>query len=355
MVGRATIAAAPELVVLGAKADVDPSPSMSTGNKDDSQLTTWALDQGCRLSGVTVGRHSSFGGYGLFNSIRTTSTDEDDDRIALFIPNSIIISIDLISEEANESDELADVLNALPPIPTLEPILTIFLLYQIFLRRTGKQNKWSTYIDYLPRSTLLPITWNKSEVGFLVKSNTTISQAVPAKLSFLKKIHAFLQGASDWFQKFSEDDYILAESWVASRTIEDPRANSPILVPVLDMANHFVPRNAAWEVTEDGIELRREPLDIGHGQELTISYDLERGTAERLYRYGFVEDSDLRICSKGFTLFDRVPAEIPAVGGHIYHFTLASVEDSFKDLSFLTYENWYILARRRVTVTGYIF
>jgi len=46
------------------------------------------------------------------------------------------------------------------------------------------------------------------------------------------------------------------------------------------MANHSASRNAAWEVTSEGIELRREPVDIAAGEEISISYDLDRGTGE---------------------------------------------------------------------------
>jgi hypothetical protein len=312
---------------------------MSISKNEDSRLTAWALEQGCSFYSSNVAIHPSYGGYGLFNSVSTNATyHNDSERVAVCIPNSLIISIDTISEEANESDELADVLNSLPPIPTLEPILTIFLLYQLFLRRTGKQNKWSTYIDHLPKSTLLPITWNDSEIEFLVQSNSTISRAVVAKLSSLERIYVHLRDMPGWLEHISKDDYILAESWVASRTIGDPRTDTPILVPILDMANHSQNRTAAWEVTDDGIELRREPGSIAAGQELTISYDLDRGTGERLYRYGFIEDPNVQICTKGFTLFGPVSSAVP--GGHIFQFTFASVQNSFRDLSFLTYENW---------------
>ena len=233
----------------------------------------------------------------------------DHERTALFIPTSLIISMDLVSEAAQESDELANVLNALPHHPNLEPIITVFLLYQVYLRRENRPRKLSTYVENLPKSTLLPITWSEKEIQFLSWSGTSISRAVPAKLAFLKSAFGTLQHVQGWFNSISWEDYILAESWVSSRTIEDPRTGTPLLVPLLDMANHSPLRNAAWEVTDEGIELRREPVDIPAGGEITISYDLDRGTGERLYRYGFIEDPNMETMSKGVTLVGPFPAK----------------------------------------------
>ena len=87
-----------------------------------------------------------------------------------------------------------------------------------------------------------------------------------------------------------------------------------------------------------GIELRREPLAMAADDEITISYDLDRGSAERLYRYGFLEEVDGP--SHAITIFHI--EEPPRVGGgNVFQIKLASAKDKFRDLSFLTYENWY--------------
>jgi hypothetical protein len=306
---------------------------------DAFQLTNWAISNGCTLDSVKVAIHDTYGGYGLFNTISTSSVHNDNERTFLFIPNPLIISVDLITEEAEEAEELADILNALPPTPTLEPIITVFLLYHKNLHRLGISPKWGTYIDHLPKSSQSPITWNPEELDFLVQSSNSISRVVPAKLAFFKSIYETLQNVEGWFQSITWEEYLLAESWVSSRTIGCPRTNSHLLVPILDMVNHSRPRNAYWEVTDEGIELRMEPVDIADGEEITISYDLDRGTGERLYRYGFIEDTGLGELSKHITLFGPLPALFP--GGYIFRLPLKSVQNSFLDLSFLTYENWY--------------
>ena len=315
-----------------------PTPTNSA-NEFDTTLTNWAIHHGCTFSYLKISIHDEYGGYGLFNSTSTTSTYDEILRSALFVPNSLIISIGLISEVAEESEELADILNLLPPLQNLEPIITVFLLYQVYLRRHNIPSKFSIYIDHLPKSSLLPITWNESEVNFLEQSSISIARAVPAKLAFLKSIYATLTETPGWFQSITWNDYLLAESWVSSRTIECPRTNSSLLVPILDMANHSTSRNAAWEVTDNGIELRREPADIAAGEEITISYDLDRGTGERLYRYGFIENHDLNVPTKEITLLDPSPPKFS--GGNVYRLNLICVRGGFSDLSFLTYENWY--------------
>ena len=155
---------------------------------ESSSLTTWAIAHGCTFHSLQVTPHPLYGGYGLFNTALTKATAVEDERTALFIPNSLIISMDLVSEAAQESDELANVLNALPHHPNLEPIITVFLLYQVYLRRENRPGILSTYIENLPNSTLLPITWSEKEVQFLSWAGTSISRAVPAKLAFLKSV-----------------------------------------------------------------------------------------------------------------------------------------------------------------------
>jgi hypothetical protein len=308
---------------------------------DATDLVKWAISNGCIFNSLQLSSHSEYGGYALYNTSTTLGSINDKQRVALFIPNSLIISLEIVSSEADESQELADILNQLPQIPTLEPILTIFLLYQLSLHRNNIRNKWSTYINYLPKSSLLPITWSNEELHFLSQSASSFSRAIPGKLTFHKSIYEVLCGTG-WFRSISWEDYVLAESWVSSRTIENPNTKEPLLVPILDMSNHSRVRNAAWEITNEGIELRREPFDIPSGNEICISYGLERGSGESLYRYGFLEDASLFCVSKGMTLFD-VTSHPRIPGGNVFRLSLSSVRDLFRDLSFLSYENWYVV------------
>jgi hypothetical protein len=314
---------------------------MTDDEENCSRLFNWAVRNGCTFQSLTISPHPHYGGLGLFNTTTTSPSSNDPSHLALSIPTSLIISIDTISNEANHSEDLAKVLNSLPELPTMEPIIAIFLCYQLSLLRTEKPSKWTDYIACLPQKTNLPTTWSTKELHFLIQSNSTISNPVKSKISFSTQIHSHLQQHSppnSWFHEISLQDYLLSESWVSSRTIENTQ--SPILVPILDLANHRPDRNAAWEITPQGIELIREPVEITEGEEICISYDLGRGTGERLYRYGFLEDWREDSVAREVTLFDLVGGS-RVQGGNVFRIGIVDVIGSFKDLSFLTYENWY--------------
>lgn len=310
----------------------------TTGHEVLQRLHEWATEHGCKLSSLKVASHPSYGGYGLFNTTSNPANGDENRRVALFIPNHLIISIDTVQLAAEEREELSEVLNALPPLPSPSHILTIFILYLFHLRNANEDNLFSPYVDCLPQQSLLPIVWNEQELQLLKDSNTSISAPVTAKVEWMKSTFDVLQQVNGWFQQIPWSLYLLAECCVTSRTLENPATNTPMLVPILDMANHSYSRNAAWEFTDEGIQLLREPVDISADEEITISYDLNKGTGEMLFNYGFIENISPDIISNGVVLFglDRPP--VP--GGNVFRLTLESLNDSFRHLSFLTYANW---------------
>jgi len=309
-----------------------------------TDLTNWAKHHGCTFHSVHISNHPQYGDLGIFNTKHTFASNQDE-HLAIFVPYAIIISSDVVSEEAQHDKELQNVLNALPDTPTVEPILSVFLLYHLYLLRSGGTSKWSVYIENLPKTSLRPIHWNQEEIVVLQLAGTSISRAILAKLSFLKTYYDALRQVDGWFQTITWDDYLLAESWVSSRTLSCPRNDKPILVPILDLVNHSSVRNAAWEMTLEGVELIREPVDIPAGGEVAIAYDLDRGTGERLYRYGFIEDESYDCISKEVVLFDVSPSRV--FGGNVVRLRLEVVKGGFSDLSFLNYENWYTLSSDR--------
>jgi hypothetical protein len=318
---------------------------MSSDTLEQSTLVKWALENGCIFNCAKICLHPVYGGLGLFNSKDTAPHDAE--RTAIFIPNSLIITFKSIEELSNESDQLADVFNALLPVTASgEHSLAIFLLYQVHLDRAGTPGKWSTYVNNLPKSSLAPYTWNDQEIEFLFQSFSSISRAVPAKVASTKSIYESVHQIPGWFQSVSWQDYLLAVFWVSSRALESPgKTDQAMLVPILDMANHSRARNAAWEVTDKGIELRREPVEVAADEEIVISYDVLRGTGERVYRYGFIEDLSPLAVTNELTLLTPDPPMI--LGGtrcDAFILMASSVRDAFRDLSFFTYANWYHLA-----------
>jgi hypothetical protein len=299
-----------------------------------SVLQNWAIENGCTFNSTEIRVHPR-GGYGLFNSRSTSSSDE----VALFIPQSLVISIELIAEEAEKSEELLDSLQRLPDTPSLDPYITVFLLYQVYLQRTGRATKWGTYLDFLPPTTLLPVAWNDEEIDLL--NLTTMPDVVPKQLSLLNYIYQTVRQNPSWFTSISFKDFLLANTWTISRIIQCPLSHSPILVPILDMANHSSTRTASWERISTGFELHREPISLSPHDELCILYHTNRGSAETLFRYGFVDDSDSSHESLEVILSYPSSSRIPR--GNVFRIPFDYVKDRFDDLSFLTYENMYDL------------
>ena len=249
-----------------------------------------------------------------------------------------MVSLDLIVGVTEEQEELSEVIERLPKLPTLEPILTLFLLWNSYLQRAGTGNKFGAYVASLPRQTWLPITWSEREISLLNSLNLSISHAVSDKRAFLHRVWERLREGGGWFANVTWEEYILAESWVSSRTLEDGADGGHILVPIIDFANHSSRPNARWFIRdggdmegESGVELIVDP-NVTHGEEICIAYDSYRGSGEQLYRYGFVEDMSVEKLSKEVIVVDD---------GVVFRIGERSVSDGFCNLGFLTYRNWY--------------
>lgn len=103
---------------------------------------------------------------------------------------------------------------------------------------------------------------------------------------------SFWQAAWWENQTATVEDWILADAWYRSRSLELPQAGEA-MVPGLDMANHSYDPTARYEELNDGsvalqlqIEAQAKP-----GKEITISYGQTKSGAEMLFSYGFVDSS----------------------------------------------------------------
>ena len=306
-------------------------------NASPSDLLPWATQHGAHIQNVTIRRHPTHG-QGLYKPSSSPNSSNNDDKARVFIPTSLIISLDLIFRYTEEQQELSEVIERLLRLPTLEPILTLFLLWNIHLERAGRGSKFGTYATRLPRETWLPITWSEREISLLGSMDLSISHAVSEKRAFLHRLWERLREGGGWFANVTREEYILAESWVSSRTLEDVVEGGHILVPIIDFANHSSRPNARWFIHDgrdmegaSGVELIVDP-DVKNGEEICIAYDVYRGSGEQLYRYGFIEDMSVEKMSKEVIVVDD---------GVVFRIGEGSVNDGFCDLGFLTYRNWY--------------
>src|SRR5271163_4466185 len=97
-----------------------------------TDLTNWAKQHGCTFHSVHISQHPQYGDLGIFNSKQTLASNLGQ-HLAIFVPYTLIISAEVVSEETQHDKELENALNALPDTPTVEPILSVFLLYHLYL------------------------------------------------------------------------------------------------------------------------------------------------------------------------------------------------------------------------------
>ncbi|KAK9450111.1 uncharacterized protein V1518DRAFT_190601 [Limtongia smithiae] len=127
-------------------------------------------------------------------------------------------------------------------------------------------------------------------------------------MSKMKSLHAMYdQLLLDWDASFGGDeeevtweDFLRAEWLVASRVLEVPVSGHEnkegadmmlAVVPVIDFANHNARYNARYEITCSEILLvsANDAAKPQSGDEICISYGVQKGTAELLLTYGFYE------------------------------------------------------------------
>jgi hypothetical protein len=309
-------------------------------------LIQWAKLRGAVFHDSTITRHPP-GGRGLFNTKAITGEDAQN-QTALFVPKSLFITLGTVAEAANEYPELNIILDAFGTVEMSvrdhSPMLTIFLLHQVYLQKHNKPSKWAIYLHFLPRFTFHPITWNEQELEVLRIANLSISHKVPHKISQVRSLYLLFKSWNrfkpvDWFENVTWDQFALVESWVTTRAFRDPKTKEPFLVPILDMANHSSNPNATIEHTKEGIELRRENVDIASGAELTVSYgfSLSQDTGEMLYRYGFIADPS-PIPSNAMDMRWKI-GQISTEKDHFFR-VWPSMHKRFHDLPFFTFENW---------------
>ena len=168
-------------------------------------------------------------------------------------------------------------------------------------------NPHSDYIKLLPDSVFLPTCFVDEERQLF--DGTSLQPALKQKLQSLEEEFALLQKhTSDvpWCQEnwWREEDgvgpQIISNDWVyvdalyRSRTLDVPRLG-PAMIPYMDMVNHASQNQAQtrYEVGEDGrVALQLLPnTSLSIGEEVTMTYGENKGTAEMVFSYGFLEPS----------------------------------------------------------------
>ena len=169
----------------------------------------------------------------------------------------------------------------------------------------GTHTPWTLYVQFLPQEYSLPTFWNEEEREAL--RGTSLEAALEAKLNSLDHEFAHLRESTlglKWCQTYWWDadsptnvtlhDWRIVDAMYRSRALDLP-GTGHAMVPMIDMANHASGDDtvALYETDEqgNGILVLCDGKQLGHNDEITITYGDDKGACEMLFSYGFIEES----------------------------------------------------------------
>ncbi|PKS07813.1 hypothetical protein jhhlp_006421 [Lomentospora prolificans] len=274
---------------------------MSSPNLPLSSLPVWATFNNIAFSSVKVDSIEGKG-QGLIAETDLSSPEgASEPRVLLKVPHDAILCNDVISGYAKVDKRFSELLEAVGPQPTRMKAL-IFLLTQrihseLMLANSGVSTPWTAYVRYLPEDVFVPTMWHDHERALL--RGTSLESAVEAKLTdltrefdtFQEKSAELLVWGDLWEKRtLSLRDWILADAWYRSRSLELPRSGDA-MVPIIDMANHSPQPSASYEENVNyEVTLQLRPgATLAAGEEVTITYGENKSAAEILFSYGFID------------------------------------------------------------------
>ncbi|KLJ13394.1 hypothetical protein EMPG_11645 [Blastomyces silverae] len=303
-------------------------------------LAAWARLNSVQFHGVEVTQLQTEDGVDKGCSVVATvkkSAPEFDPEapaepeILMTIPPDLVLSLELVETCAKADRHLKEVLDTMGEFArTARGAILIFLLVHISYsdpELSSKEhikvsNAWTEYIKFLPASYSLPTLYTVEERELL--HGTSLELALDSKLASLEKEFEQLREATidipwcnrDWWNedtgRLASDDWKLVDAMYRSRALEFP-GKGHSMVPCVDMANHAsgIQTGALYETDANGNAV----LQLGWGQslevgdEVTITYGDEKGAAEMIFSYGFIE-SNLTSAHQLFLDLD-IPADDP--------------------------------------------
>ncbi|KAI8320827.1 SET domain-containing protein, partial [Martensiomyces pterosporus] len=153
------------------------------------------------------------------------------------------------------------------------PMLCSFLIHQRFV--ASDSSFWKPYIDILPTEFHTPLQFNEEEL--LILKGTPAEFAVDGRRElYMSEYKQALQAIpADIIPRdvLTFDSYLWAATVCSSRAFskavvrdnaDEHTANNEVLLPLLDMMNHYPKRRVSWITSDDGIEfVTRARLEKG--------------------------------------------------------------------------------------------
>ncbi|KAK4172384.1 hypothetical protein QBC36DRAFT_75553 [Triangularia setosa] len=266
-------------------------------------LPAWARLNDVSFDNVEV-TNTKDKGYGVLSQKNLTAPEGTVETLQLLaVPHDLILNSLAVEEHAKEDREFKQLLDAVGHHPHRVNVL-LFLLVQLARNSNTKQfhvgvsNPWTQYLQFLPKTVLVPTVWTEDERPLL--RGTSLEVAVGAKLRALDNEFEMIRESSSsipcWKDLFwhsgavSFNDWVHLDALYRSRCLELPKSGES-MVPCIDMINHSSNPSAYYDQNSEGkaVLLLRPGVSISKDQEVTISYGDTKSAAEMLFSYGFID------------------------------------------------------------------
>ncbi|KAJ2890711.1 hypothetical protein GGI21_006083, partial [Coemansia aciculifera] len=231
----------------------------------------WLRTNGAEFSKIEIRDSKSGGGIYALEQIGL------DGRYAS-IPNKLVITGKVCHDTIGTNEQQQ--LEQKDDIKQSRLMLCLFLIHERFVMK--EDSFWKPYIDILPRKFHTPLQFNDEELKFL--------RGTPAEFSVAERhegYREYLQKALDLVPEsviprdvLIYDNYLWAMSVLSSRSFSKElmegtlcrlTAESEVLLPLLDMANHYPRTPVTWIIDDDGIGFSIDAV-IEPGEQIFNNY-----------------------------------------------------------------------------------
>jgi SET domain len=172
--------------------------------------------------------------------------------------------------------------------------MALFIVHE----RCAEDSYWKTYIESLPETYTLSISWGRDKVQHLLKG-TALEFISLERISWAEKVVDIIaKSCSNHFKdgQWSYENFIWAFCAISSRAFPKATTASEIsdwvtlheicLYPVLDMLDHKRNHKIQWDMSKDGVAFMAGE-EVGMGLEVFNNYG-SKGNENLLNNYGFV-------------------------------------------------------------------
>ncbi|KAJ2866913.1 hypothetical protein GGH94_001184 [Coemansia aciculifera] len=254
------------------------------------KFVEWLKANGAIFPKVEIRDGTSEGGSGVY----ALEHIESDERYA-FIPHDLIITGKVCHDTVRTNGQQQQQQEGEGDDPRhRRMMLSIFLIHERFVMK--ETSFWKPYIDILPLEFHTPLQFNDEELKFLC--GTPAEFAVEERRKGYREQHrtalALVPESVIPRDVLTYENYLWAMTVLSSRSFSKDlmegslcslTAESEVLMPLLDMTNHYPLTPVTWTICDDGVGFSNCGT-IEAGQEIVNDYG-EKSNEELMMGYGF--------------------------------------------------------------------